>query len=87
MKISLGTYELLLIKKPKQKYQSNEIIRLSFSSKSLWTKIHGAIKSCADAHAEIPKALIGSLTKRVYTQLTATNGIPEYMISKNSNNS
>ena len=82
MKIDLGKYEIHLIKKPIKKYRTSEVVNIALTTEMFRRKVNGAVRSCCDAHPEIPRDLIGSISKRVVGEVLGTNGIPEYMMEE-----
>jgi hypothetical protein len=82
MKIFFTNFELLIVRRPKHKYNKNDLVRFNYTPEQLFKKITGAIKSCCDQHPQVPRSMIQSIAKRVYCQLLAVNGIPKHLIEK-----
>jgi len=79
MHLRLGRFELILRVKPK-KFKRKDLINIYFTRQQLRQKVTGFLKCACNDHPEIPKALIGSMAKRIINQIFAVNGIPEHMI-------
>ena len=83
MKINLFGFEIYIHRIPQKKYTPDELLVIKMTREQLRRKVTGAIKNACDAHPEIPKTFIGSISKRVMGIIVNTNGIPEYMIKGN----
>ena len=80
--LSLGRYEVVFRKKPKQKFKRKDLINIYLTKQQLRKKVKGCLKNTCDNHPEIPTVLIGSATKRIVGQICGVNGIPEDMIEE-----